>query len=119
MKSDNSNRYYVLRRRELRLDRLGAVIRSISASYSTFEFYTENRAEVEAETLRNFAATTASHADGSTRSDLQEMHALTVANGKTGGIAGDRGIFAMIAQQLGQVRCSSTALRKCITVAHH
>lgn len=38
-------------RRELKLDRVDAVIRSIRNSYNIFEFYQENRDEVERHTL--------------------------------------------------------------------
>ena len=45
-------KYFVhICRRELKLDRVDAVIRSIRNSYSIFAFYQENRDEVERHTL--------------------------------------------------------------------
>ena len=47
-------RYFIhihIYRRELKLDRVDAVIRSIRNSYNIFEFYQENRDEVERHTL--------------------------------------------------------------------
>ena len=48
----NSPEIFILYyRRELKLDRVDAVIRSIRNSYNIFEFYQENRDGVERHTL--------------------------------------------------------------------
>ncbi len=44
-----------IHRRELKLDRVDKIIRSVSSSYRTFEYYQEHREKVEKHTLEDFA----------------------------------------------------------------
>ncbi len=82
-------------RRELKLDRVDAVIRSIANSYKAFEYYQEHRDEVERHTLEDFSESATSHDKGSIRSDIEELHALVVPEG---GVLGTAGIFGLLAQ---------------------
>ena len=85
-------------RRELRLDRVDAVIRSVNSAYRTFEYYQEHKEEIERHTLQDFAESATSHGDGSIRTSLEDMHALVVPKG--GVLGGGRGVFNMLAEGL-------------------
>ena len=85
-------------RRELRLDRVDAVIRSVSSAYRTFEYYQEHKEEIERHTLTDFAESATSHGDGSIRTGLEEMHALVVP--ADGVLGGGRGVFEMLSEGL-------------------
>ena len=82
----------------MRLDRVDAVIRSVSNAYRTFEYYQEHKEEIERHTLTDFAESATSHGDGSIRTSLEEMHALVVPRG--GVLGGGRGVFDMLAEGL-------------------
>ena len=90
-------------RRELRLDRVDAVIRSVSNAYRTFEYYQEHKEEIERHTLTDFAESATSHGDGSIRTSLEEMHALVVPRG--GVLGGGRGVFEMLSEGLRVSEC--------------
>ena len=47
--------YLTIRRRELKLDRVDQILRSVSSSYRTFEYYQQHREDVERHTLEDFA----------------------------------------------------------------
>lgn len=83
-------------RRELRLDRVDALIRSIWASYNSFEYYQENKNKIEKHTLNDFATNVISHSDGSIRDNLEELHALVVPE-QGGGILGNKGVITLFA----------------------
>eukprot|EP00095_Tigriopus_kingsejongensis_P006035 maker-scaffold889_size84747-snap-gene-0.24 protein:Tk06035 transcript:maker-scaffold889_size84747-snap-gene-0.24-mRNA-1 annotation:"hypothetical protein L798_01615" len=84
-------------RRELKLDRVDAIVRSISNGYRTFEFYQEFADQLETHTLEDFATSATSHKEGSLRSNLEELHSLVVPQG---GILGNRGIFELLANSI-------------------
>lgn len=77
------------------------MIRSIWNSYNAFEFYQEHKDQIEKHTLEDFATSATSHAEGSIRTNLEELHSLVVPKG---GVSGARGVFDMLANGVKQVR---------------
>ena len=96
-------------RRELKLDRVDSIIRSITSSYRTFENYQEHKDKIESHTLEDFATSATSHGDGSIRSDLEELHSLVAPKG---GVIGTKGIFELLAHGV-QVLASTSETAHC------
>ncbi|XP_059084384.1 uncharacterized protein LOC131881513 isoform X2 [Tigriopus californicus] len=80
-------------RREFKLDRIDSIVRALSSSYKTFEYYQEYADQINSLTLQDFATSATSHGLGSIRFHLNELHSLVVPKG---GILGDVGIFDLL-----------------------
>jgi len=83
---------------EHRFDRLEEAISSVWDAFETFQFYLDKKEEVERMTLEDFVTSVVSHAEGSIRSKLSDLHSLDKL---TGGIFN---IFASL-QQEGEHLC--------------